>query len=84
MMAQPGKDYGIFKPLKQGRALKTNACFHLDMILSFMYFICVLNQVSFIIYSENVRSQSNRAPLGCGGMGDSHHGCAADKSTATV
>ncbi len=28
-------------------------------------------------------SQSNRAPLGCGGMGDSHHGCAADKSAAT-
>ncbi len=29
-------------------------------------------------------SQSNRAPLGCGGMGDLHHGCAADKSAATV
>ncbi len=24
------------------------------------------------------RSRSNRAPLGCGGMGDSYHGCAAD------
>ncbi len=24
------------------------------------------------------RSQSNRAPLGCGGTGDSHHGCAAN------
>ncbi len=30
------------------------------------------------------RSQSNRAPLGCGGTGDSHHGCAADKSAATA
>ena len=29
------------------------------------------------------RSQSNRAPLGCGGTGDSHHRCAADKSAAT-
>ncbi len=34
--------------------------------------------------STVTRSQSNRAPLGCGGMGDSHHGCAADKSVATV
>ncbi len=30
------------------------------------------------------RSQSNRAPLGCGGTGDSHHGCAAYKSAATA
>ncbi len=30
------------------------------------------------------RSQSNRAPLGCGGTRDSHHGCADDKSAATV
>ncbi len=34
--------------------------------------------------STVTRSQSNRAPLGCGGTGDSHHGCAADKSAATV
>ncbi len=30
--------------------------------------------------STVIRSQSNRAPLGCGGTGDSHHECAADKS----
>uniref|UniRef100_A0A3Q1G542 C-factor-like n=1 Tax=Acanthochromis polyacanthus TaxID=80966 RepID=A0A3Q1G542_9TELE len=30
------------------------------------------------------RSLSSRAPLGCGGTGDFHHGCAADKSAATV
>ncbi|MEQ2179111.1 hypothetical protein GOODEAATRI_021227 [Goodea atripinnis] len=30
--------------------------------------------------STVTRSQSNRAPLGCGGTGDLHHGCAADKS----
>ncbi len=30
------------------------------------------------------RSQFNRAPLACGGTGDSHHGCVADKSAATV
>ncbi len=32
--------------------------------------------------STVTRSQSNRAPLGCDGTGDSHHGCAADKSAA--
>ncbi len=32
--------------------------------------------------STVTRSQSNRAPLGCGGTGDLHHGCAADKSVA--
>ncbi len=34
--------------------------------------------------STVTRSQSNRAPLGCGGTGDSHHGRAADKSAATA
>ncbi len=34
--------------------------------------------------STVTRSQSNRALLGCGGTGDSHHGCAADKSAATA
>ncbi len=34
--------------------------------------------------STVTRSQSNRAPLGCGGTRDSHHGCADDKSAATV
>ncbi len=34
--------------------------------------------------STVTRSQSNRAPLGCGGTRDSHHGCAADKSAEIV
>ncbi len=34
--------------------------------------------------STVTRSQSNRASLWCGGTGDSHHGCAADKSAATA
>ncbi len=34
--------------------------------------------------STVTRSQFSRAHLGCGGTGDSHHGCAADKSTATA
>ncbi len=33
---------------------------------------------------QSPRSQSNRAPLGCGGTRNSHHGCAADKSVATA
>ncbi len=36
------------------------------------------------VASTVTRSQSNRAPLGCGGKGDWHHGCAADKSAATA
>ncbi len=36
------------------------------------------------IASTVPRYQSNRAPLGCGGTGDSYHGCAADKSAATA
>ncbi len=34
--------------------------------------------------STVTRSQSNGAPLGCGGTGDLHHGCAADKSAGTA
>ncbi len=34
--------------------------------------------------STVTRSQSNRAPLGCGGTRDSHHGWADDKSAATA
>ncbi len=34
--------------------------------------------------STVTRSQSNRAPLGCGGTRDSHHGRADDKSAATA
>ncbi len=34
--------------------------------------------------STVIRSQSNRALLGCGGIEDSHHGCAANKSAATA
>lgn len=29
-------------------------------------------------------SQFNREPVGCGGIGDSHHGCAADQYTTPV
>ncbi len=36
------------------------------------------------IASTVTRSQSNRAPFGCGGTGDLHHGCAAVKSAASA
>ncbi len=40
-----------------------------------------LNMTMSSLYSNTPhshQSQSNRAPLGCGGTGDSHHECAAD------
>ncbi len=42
-----------------------------------------LNMMSSL-NSNGPHSQSSRAPLGCGGSGDSHHGCAANKSVATA
>ncbi len=59
-----------------------NAPFHKAQIISDWF----LKQcVHFTQMASTVtRSQSNRAPLGCGGTGDSHHGCAADKSAATA
>ncbi len=33
-------------------------------------------------WSPDFEKACNRASLGCGGMGDWHHGCAADKSVA--
>ncbi len=35
-------------------------------------------------FSTGTRSQSKRAPLGCVGTGDSHHGCAANIFAANV
>ncbi len=46
-----------------------------------------LNMTMSSLYSNGstvTRSQSNRAGLVCDGKGDSHHGCAADKSAATA
>ncbi len=46
-----------------------------------------LNMTMSSLYSNSLRSHQtsiNRAPLGCGGTGDLHHGCVADKSAASV
>ncbi len=46
-----------------------------------------LNMTMTSLYSNGLhshRSQSNRAALWCCGTGDSHHGCAADKSAVTA
>ncbi len=46
-----------------------------------------LNMTMSSLYSNGLHSHQisiNRAPLGCGGTGNSHHGCAADKSAATA
>ncbi len=42
------------------------------------------NEFTLLKWPPVTRSQFNRAPLGCDGTGDSHHGCAADKSAATA
>ncbi len=61
-----------------------NAACHKAQIIS-DWFLEHDNEFTLLQMASTVtRSQSNRAPLGCGGMGDSHHGCAADKSAATV
>ncbi len=54
--------------------LKSSQTGFLNMTISSLYQLA----------STVTRSQSNRAPLGRGGTGDSHHGCAADKSAATA
>ncbi len=46
-----------------------------------------LNITMSSLYSNGLHSHQisiNRASLGCGGTRDSHHGCSADKSAATV
>ncbi len=61
-----------------------NAPCHKAQIIS-DWFLGTWQFVHFIQLAPTVtRSQSNRALLGCGGTGDSHHGCAADKSAATA
>ncbi len=60
-----------------------NAPCHKAQIIS-DWFLEHDNEFTLLKLPPVTRSQSNRAPLGCGGTGDSHHGCAADKSAATV
>lgn len=46
------------------------------------YHFKLISMTMSLLYSNGL--STNRAPLGCGEMGDSHHGCSADKSAATV
>lgn len=46
-------------------------------------FLQTLTRV-LLLTSTVTTSLCGRAPLGCGGLGDSHHGCAAKKSAPTV
>lgn len=54
-------------------AASHNTSCHKAQILSNWY---LGNELTFTV----IRCQSNRAPLGCGETGDSHHGCTADKA----
>ncbi len=60
-----------------------NAPCHKAQIIS-DWFLEHDNEFTSQMDSTVTRSQSNRAPLGCGGTGDLHHGRAADKSAATA
>ncbi len=61
-----------------------NASYHKAQIIS-DWFLEHDNEFTLLKKTSTVtRSQSNRAPLGCGGTGDLHHGCVADKSAATA
>ncbi len=60
-----------------------NAPCHTAQIIS-DWFLEHGNEFTLLKWLPVTRSQSNRAPLGCGGTGDSHHGCAAEKSAETA
>ncbi len=71
-------------PFSDGYFQQDNAPCHKAQISS-DWFIEHDNELTLPeLASTFTSSQSNRAPLGCGGTGDLHHGCAADKSAATA
>ncbi len=60
-----------------------NAPCHKAQIIS-DWFLEHDNEFTFHKWPPVTRSQSNRAPLGCGRTGDSHHRCTADKTSPTA
>ncbi len=68
-------------PSSDGYFQQNNASCHKIQIIS-DWILEHHNEFSLLKWPPVNRSQSNRAPLGCGGTGDSHHGCAANKSPA--
>ncbi len=69
-------------PSSDGYFQQDNAPCHKAQIIS-DWFLEHDNEFTLLKWPPQ-SSQSNRAPLGCGGTGDSHHGCAADKSAETA
>ncbi len=67
-------------PSSGGYFQQDNAPCHKAQIISHWF----LEHDNTQMASTVTGSQSNRVPLGCGGTGDSHLKCAADKSAATV
>ncbi len=70
----PSSDATSSRIMHHVTKLKSSQTGFLNMSMSSLYSMA----------STVTRSQSNRAPLGCGGTGDSHLGCAADKSAGTA
>ncbi len=70
----PSSDATSSRIMHHVTKIKSSQTGFLNMTMSSLY----LNA------STVTRTQSNRARLGCGRTGDSHHGCAANKSAATA
>ncbi len=71
--------YPVFWGFQQYNASMSQSSNHLRLVSWTWQWVHFTQMASTV-----TRSQSNRAPLGCGGTGDSHHGWAADKSAATA
>ncbi len=70
----PSSDATSSRIMHHVTKLKSSQTGFLNMTMSSLY--------SNVLHSHQI--SINRAALGCGGTRDSHHGCADDKSTATV
>ncbi len=70
-------------PSSDGYFQQDNAPCHKAQIIS-DWFLEHDNEFTLLKWPPVTRYQSNRAALGCGGTGDLHHGCAADKSVIAI
>ncbi len=73
--------YHLLMLIPAGYCIMSQSSNHLRLVSWTWQWVHFTQMISTV-----TRSQSNRAPLGCGGTRDSHHGCAADfiKSAATA
>ncbi len=70
-------------PSSDATSSRGNAPCHKAQIIS-DWFLEHDNEFTLLKWPPQSPDRNLRAPWGCGGTGDSHHGCAADKSAATA